>query len=110
MIWLVVVAVLCTSAAQIAQVFAARQLPAEAGLLRTLLQPFVLLAYALLALGLVFWLIALTELEVSQTYPLFALGFVLTMLFARFGLGNPVHPRAWCGAALIVSGGLLCNW
>ena len=107
---LVAVAVLCTSASQIIQAIAARRLPARAGLWRTLSHPLVVAAYALLGVGLVFWLIALTELEVSQTYPLFALGFVLTMLFARFGLGDRVRPRAWFGALLIVVGGLLCSW
>ena len=72
-------------------------------------EPLVYAAYGLLGLGLVFWLVALTELEVSHTYPLFALGFVLTMLFARFGLGEAVSRRGWFGALLIVAGGLLCN-
>ena len=108
--WLVAFAVLCTAVSQIVQVYAARQLPAQAGLVRTLTQPLVWLAFALLGVGLVFWLIALTELEVSRTYPLFALGFVSTLLFARFGFGEAVSARSWCGAGLIVLGGLLCNW
>lgn len=110
MIGLVALAVLCTSASQVVQALAARRLPEHASLASTLSHPLVWLAYGFLAVGLVFWLVALTELEVSQTYPLFALGFVLTMLFARFGLGESVRPRAWFGACLIVLGGLLCNW
>lgn len=110
MIWLVALAVLCTSASQIVQALAARRLPTHSGVVQTLSNPLVWLAYALLGLGLLFWLIALTAVDVSQTYPLFALGFVLTMLFARFGLGDVVPFRAWCGATLIVAGGLLCNY
>ena len=72
-------------------------------------EPRVFLAYALLALGLLFWLIALTELEISQVYPLFAVGYILTMLLARFGLGERLSPRAITGSALIVAGGILCN-
>lgn len=109
MIWLVAVAVLCTAASQIVQALAARRLPAEAGMKSMLLEPLVVLAYALLGVGLIFWLIALTQFPVSQTYPLFALGFVITMLFARFGFGESVSTRAWCGAVLIVVGGALCN-
>jgi len=107
---LVALAVLCTSASQIVQVYAARRLPAAAGLGQALRHPLVWLAYILLGLSLVFWLIALTALDVSQTYPLFAIGFVITMLYARFGFGDAVPMRAWCGALLIVAGGLLCSY
>ncbi len=109
MIWLVGLAVLCTAGSQFVQALAARRLSDGNVLLAMLKEPLVYVAYALLGLGLVFWLIALTELDISQTYPLFALGFVLTMLFARFGLGEAVGWRGWFGAALIVAGGVLCN-
>ncbi len=109
MMGLVALAVLCTSAAQIVQVYAARQLPVGARLVQTLGHPLVWLSYLLLACSLVFWLVALTELDVSQTYPLFAIGFVLTLLYARFGLGDVVPVRSWAGAVLIVAGGVLCN-
>ncbi len=78
-------------------------------MLSALKEPRVLLAYALLGIGLLFWLIALTELDISATYPVFAMGFVLTMLVARFGLGETVRGRGWFGAALIVVGSVLCN-
>lgn len=106
---LVALAVLCTSAAQIVQVFAARHLPPQAGLLQTVRHPLVWLAYLLLGVGLLFWLMALTTVDVSQAYPLFAIGFVITLLFARFGLGDVVPSRSWIGAGLIVLGGVLCN-
>lgn len=108
MMWLVAVAVLCASASQIVQVYAARGLPVGAGLVALLSQPLVLLAYLLLGLSLMCWLVALTQLELSRTYPLFALGYVSTMLFARFGLREVVPVKAWFGAALIVAGGALC--
>jgi len=108
-IWLVGLAVLCTACSQFFQALAARQLSDDSGWFAMLKEPRVYAAYGLLGLGLVFWLVALTELEVSQTYPLFALGFVLTMLFARFGLGEAVSLRGWFGALLIVVGGVLCN-
>lgn len=120
MIWLVALAVLCTATAQFVQALAARRLNRAAADTSsdqtnrgqwTLMfkEPLVFVAYLLLGVGLVFWLIALTELDVSQTYPLFALAFVATMLFARFGLGEAISPRGWAGAALIVAGGVLCN-
>ena len=106
---LVVLAVACTSLSQIFQALAARRIPAQASLFTTFSHPLVLLAYASLGLGLLCWLIALTELDVSQTYPLFALGFVATMLMARFGFKEPVSGRAWFGALLIAVGGAICN-
>jgi len=109
MISLVLLAVLCTASSQFVQALAARRLNQAQSGSRLLKEPLVYAAYALLALGLVFWLIALTELDVSQTYPLFALGFVLTMLFARFGLGEVITRRGILGAGLIVMGSLLCN-
>ena len=105
----VALAVLATSVSQIVQALAARRLPPELTLLKTLLNPLVLTAYALLALGMVFWLIGLTQLEISRTYPLFALSFVLVMGFARFGLGERIGRRALFGAALIVCGCVLSN-
>lgn len=106
---LVAVAVLCTASSQVVQALVARRLTEPTSLVGMLREPLVLLAYLLLGVGLVFWLIALTEVEVSRTYPLFAVGFVATMLFARFGLGESIGPRAWAGAALIVVGGAVCN-
>jgi len=114
-IWLVGLAVLCTAGSQFVQALAARRLnrgpdQAQSAVWFSMFkEPLVYLAYGLLGLGLICWLIALTELDVSQTYPLFALGFVLTMLFARFGLGEAVSRRGWLGALLIVVGGVLCN-
>lgn len=105
----VALAVLATSASQVVQALAARRLPQELPLLKMLLSPLVLTAYALLGIGLVFWLVGLTQLELSRTYPLFALSFVVVMSFARFGLGEQIGPRAWLGAALIVAGCVLCN-
>ena len=107
--WLVVAAVVCTATSQIVQAFAARRLVHKPGVMAMLREPLVLLAYALLGVGLLFWLVALTEFDVSRTYPLFALGFVATMLFARFGFGETVTLRSWAGCALIVLGGALCN-
>lgn len=105
----VALAVLATSGSQVVQALAARRLPEELPLLKMLLSPLVLTAYALLAIGLVFWLVGLTQLELSRTYPLFALSFVVVMSFARFGLGEQIGRRAWLGALLIVAGCVLCN-
>ena len=105
----VALAVLATSGSQVVQALAARRLPEELPLLKMLLSPLVLTAYALLAIGLVFWLVGLTQLELSRTYPLFALSFVVVMSFARLGLGEQIGRRAWLGALLIVAGCVLCN-
>lgn len=105
----VALAVLATSGSQIVQALAARRIPGDVPLLSMLLNPWVLSAYGLLAVGLVFWLVGLTQLELSRTYPLFALSFVAVMGFARFGLREPVGRRAWVGAGLIVCGCVLCN-
>jgi len=105
----VALAVLATSVSQIFQALAARRFPPDTPLLKLLQSPLVLAAYALLAAGMLFWLIGLTQLELSRTYPLFALSFVLVMSFARLGLGERIGSRALLGAALIVSGCVLCN-
>ena len=109
MIWLVMLAVLCTAASQFTQALAARRMNRATTEAAFYKEPLVYGAYALLGLGLLFWLVALTELDVSQTYPMFALGSILTLLFARFGLGEAIPPRVWLGGALIVAGGLLCH-
>ncbi|MEM7220816.1 MAG: EamA family transporter [Pseudomonadota bacterium] len=105
----VALAVAASSGSQIVQAHAAQRLSARAGLIATLSQPLVLIAYALLGVSLVCWLLALTRLDVSRTYPFFALGFVAVMLYARLRLRQSVPPRAWLGCALIVLGGALCG-
>jgi drug/metabolite transporter (DMT)-like permease len=106
----VAIAICATSASQIVQVLAARRLDTQASLIVTLKHPLVLLAYGLLGFGLVAWLLALMRLDISRTYPLFALGFVAVMLVARYGFKEQVGLRAWFGATLIVLGGVLCSW
>lgn len=122
MIGYVVLAVVCTAGSQLVQAFAARRFEAlEAtrgtssesvvGLVtRMLSEPLVIGAYLLLGVGLIFWLMALTKLEISATYPMFAMGFVLTMLSARFVLNERISARGWLGAVIIVLGSVLCNF
>ena len=105
----VALAVAATSASQVVQAIAARRLPAGGSLLAMLREPRVWLAYVLLAVGLACWLLGLVWLDISRTYPLFALGFVAVLLWARFGFGEGLPPRVWLGAALIVAGGVVSN-
>lgn len=54
--------------------------------------------------SLVLWLIVLKKLEVSQAYPLSAMGFIFTSTFAFFFLHETVSSAKIIGLMLIVVG------
>ncbi|MGQ8364673.1 EamA family transporter [Glaciecola sp. 1036] len=50
------------------------------------------------------WLVVLSKLDVSKAYPFVGLGFILTMLFAYWFLGESMTTYKVIGTLLIVSG------
>jgi drug/metabolite transporter (DMT)-like permease len=105
------VAIVLLSAGQIAQKVVARQIFASDDT-RSLLRRAITSAAAwmtvfFLGCGTLFWLLALTRIEVSAAYPILGLSFVLTTLFAKLILGETVSAYRWFGVALITLGATL---
>ncbi|PWQ95727.1 EamA family transporter [Leucothrix arctica] len=66
--------------------------------------PYVWLSFVCLGFGLVLWLVVLSELSVSQAYPMLSLSYIAVMLLARWLFKEHIPMRRWVGAAFIILG------
>ncbi len=73
-------------------------------LIRAFLQWQVLMGFALLFGGSLFWLAVLSRVHLSVAYPLLAMGYVLTTIWALVFLKEPVPVSRWLGIGAICSG------
>lgn len=81
-----------------------------AGLVKVLLQPWVLAGLACYAVSVVVWLGALSMVDVNYAYPFLALGFLANALMAKAFLGESIPPMRWVALAVIVAGVGLQAW
>ncbi|TAK91065.1 MAG: small multi-drug resistant family protein [Burkholderiaceae bacterium] len=65
---------------------------------------FVWLGLALYGFGALLWLGVLARVDVSQAYPFVGLGFLLTMLFGVFLLGEAFSMMRALGTLLVLAG------
>jgi undecaprenyl phosphate-alpha-L-ara4N flippase subunit ArnE len=59
---------------------------------------------ASLGLAMLFWLMALRDLEVSLAYPLLAINYVAMMVLATRHFGETIPPVRWLGVLAIIVG------
>jgi drug/metabolite transporter (DMT)-like permease len=57
-----------------------------------------------IAVGAVFWLAAISRVNLSWAYPMLAMGYVLVLVFSRLILHEHVSVVRWGGTLLIVIG------
>ena len=76
-------------------------------LLRAFLQWQVLAGFVLLFGGSLFWLAVLSRVHLSIAYPLLAMGYILTTIWALVFLKEPVPASRWLGIGAICSGIIL---
>lgn len=95
---LVLLTSLLTCAGQLCQKQAARQIN------RARLTGWLVASLALLALGMVVWLLVLQRLPVSLAYPMLSINFILVALAARFVWQERMTRWQWMGTVLIVAG------
>jgi multidrug transporter EmrE-like cation transporter len=69
-----------------------------------LLNPWVIFALALVFIGLLCWIAALSKVELSRAYPFVAATFVLVLFFGAVFFDEPITASKVIGAALIVAG------
>ncbi len=74
---------------------------------RMLTHPRILTGFGLFGLGAMFWLAALSRVNLSWAYPMLSLGYILILLFSMLILKETVSPLRWAGVALICSGVIL---
>ena len=71
---------------------------------RVLTTPLVFSGLAFYGLGAAFWLIVLSQLDLSLAYPMLALTYILIPLAAQFVLGEQVPTLRWFGIAIVFVG------
>src|SRR5689334_6091299 len=73
-------------------------------LIRAFLQWQVLAGFVLLFGGSLFWLAVISRVHLSIAYPLLAIGYILTTLWALIFLKEPVPASRWLGIGAICGG------
>ena len=73
-------------------------------LLHLLLNPWIISALLAAFLASVFWMAAMTKLQLSHAYPFMGLTFVVVLLASGFFFQEPVTPLKMAGTALIFLG------
>ena len=104
-------AVVLISIGQILQKLAAKEIVFGDGLqtiiASLIMSPRFWQATAAMAIGLMVWLLALAEVEVSTAYPILGLSFALTTVLSVLFLGERVGRSRWVGVCLISAGAVL---
>ncbi len=72
--------------------------------LQVITTPLVFFGLAFYALGAVFWLLVLSELDLSLAYPMLALTYILIPIAAQIVLGEQVPALRWMGIGVIFVG------
>jgi len=70
-------------------------------------RPFVILGLVFYGVGTIFWLTALSKVELSYAYPMLSLGYILIFFLSWITLGEKVSFVRFSGIALICLGLLL---
>jgi drug/metabolite transporter (DMT)-like permease len=73
-------------------------------LVRLLLKPWVITAFAAAFVAAITWMAALTKLDLSHAYPFQATSFVLVLLLSAALLGESINAPKVAGILLIVAG------
>ena len=69
-----------------------------------LLNPWIISAFAAALLASVFWMAAMTKLQLSHAYPFMSLAFVLVLLASGVFFHEPITLPKIIGVALVVAG------
>jgi multidrug transporter EmrE-like cation transporter len=69
-----------------------------------LIEPWILSGFAAALLASVFWILAVSRLELSHAYPFMSLSFVLVFLGAAVFFHEAITPAKAIGLTLIVAG------
>ena len=70
----------------------------------------VILGFALVFGGALFWLGVISRVNLSFAYPLLALNYVLILIPSRYLLGESITPSKLVGALIVVVGVVVITW
>jgi multidrug transporter EmrE-like cation transporter len=69
-----------------------------------LLEPYIILGLIMYALSTVFWLVALSRMELSFVYPFISLTYILVLALSYLVLKESIGLNKMAGSALIILG------
>jgi drug/metabolite transporter (DMT)-like permease len=70
----------------------------------------VILGFALVFGGALFWLGVISRVNLSFAYPLLALNYVIILIPSRYLLGEAITPTKIVGAVIVVVGVIVITW
>ena len=70
----------------------------------------VVLGFAFVFGGSLFWLAVISKVDLSFAYPLLALNYLIIMIPSRFLLNEAITPTRIAGAIIIVIGVIVITW
>lgn len=70
----------------------------------------VILGFALVFGGALFWLGVISRVNLSFAYPLLALNYVLILIPSRYLLNETITPAKLIGALIVVVGVIVITW
>src|SRR5919197_391968 len=68
---------------------------------RVIFQPWIVAGFALYGLGMLFWLVALSQVELGYAYPFISLSYVLILIASRVLFGEELSAMKMFGVASI---------
>jgi multidrug transporter EmrE-like cation transporter len=74
---------------------------------RVATSPFILAGLASYVISVAIWLVVLSRVDVSVAYPMVSLGYVFTVVIARFVFQEPVTPLRLLGVLVVCTGIIL---
>lgn len=79
-------------------------------LLRTFTEWRIILGFALIFSGALFWLGVISRADFSFAYPLLALSYVIALFPAYFVIGEQITINRIVGALIVVVGAIIIGW
>jgi len=73
-------------------------------IMKMFLLPNVIIGLLFYAVSTVFWLIALSKIELSVAYPMLSVGYILLMVLSYFLLNETITVYKVIGTLLVVAG------
>jgi drug/metabolite transporter (DMT)-like permease len=77
------------------------------GIISMFLNPLVILGLCMYGLSTIFWLVALSQRDLSYVYPFIALTFLIVLLVSKFILHENIGIYRIAGTLIIISGLIL---
>ena len=74
---------------------------------KMLMMPAVWAGFAFIGIGVVIWLTALAQTDLSIAFPIDSMQYIITLVFARIFLGEKIDKMKFWGTLLVIAGIIL---